>query len=218
MSVRGGVDGLVVKIEPESFAIPPQSGECDRVESIETKCEFVALVGGVVLAQPLVEGTHQAPDFGRFGIDVDRPPEAPFGVLELLAAQGLPGKDQVGQMSPRECPSEEAVNDPIGAASGRPINSYFCHVRNPQVESDRRYTGLHLPRQSEAYCVHMNRSARSRNVLDKGPRPSGLRHLDAANDPIAADRTITNSVTILDRSDVTVRPSIDHSGRSFGGG
>ena len=86
--------------------------------SIDLERQFVALVGRVMLAQPLVEDTHQAPGFGRFGIDVECPAEVPLGVVELLAVQGLPGKDQVGRIVPGKCPSEEAFSDRIGAASG----------------------------------------------------------------------------------------------------
>jgi hypothetical protein len=130
VSVKGRVDGLVLKIEPEALTIPPQAVTRGQFMSIDLECEFVALVGGVVLTQPLAENTHQAPDFGRLGIDVERPAEVPLGVLELLAIQGLHGKNQVGRISPGESPSEKAVNDRIGAASGGAINSYVCHGEN----------------------------------------------------------------------------------------
>jgi hypothetical protein len=118
VSVKGRVDGRVLKIEPEAIAIPPQASSRDRVVSIDVECNFVALVGSVVLPEALVEDTHQTLDFGRFRIDVARLAKVPLGVLELLVIQGLPGKDQVGRISPGERPSEEAVNDRIGAAFG----------------------------------------------------------------------------------------------------
>jgi hypothetical protein len=118
VSIKGRVDGLVLKIKPEAIAIPPQAGSRDRVVSIDLQCDFVALVRSVVLPQALVEDTHQTLDFARFRIDVARLAKVPLGVLELIVIQGLPGKDQVGRISPGQCPSEQAVNDRIGTASG----------------------------------------------------------------------------------------------------
>jgi hypothetical protein len=72
----------------------------------------------MVLAQPLVKDTHQAPGLGRFGIDVERPAQVPLGVVELQAVQGLPRKDQFAGIAPGKRPSEKAVSDSIGSASG----------------------------------------------------------------------------------------------------
>jgi hypothetical protein len=116
--VEGRVDGRTLEIKPESLAVPSQPRERDLVVPVDLQRQFVALVAGVVLAQPLVEETHQAPRFGRFGINFYRPAQMPFGILELPAAQCLPGEDQVGAIAPGKCPSEEAISDGICAASG----------------------------------------------------------------------------------------------------
>jgi hypothetical protein len=117
-SVRGWVDGRVLTIEPEALTVPSQASARNRIVSVDLECEFVALEGGVVFAKPFVKETHQAPDFGRFGFDVERPAEVPLRVFELLAVQGLAGKDQVGRILSGNCPSLEAANDSVGSASG----------------------------------------------------------------------------------------------------
>jgi hypothetical protein len=117
-SVRGGVDRRVLTIEPEALTVPSQASARNRIVSVDLECEFVALEGGVVFAKPFVKETHQAPDFGRFGFDVERPAEVPLRVFELLAVQSLAGKDQVGRILSAKCPSLETANDRVGSASG----------------------------------------------------------------------------------------------------
>ena len=118
MSAKGRVDGRTAEIRPEALTVPLQPSARDRVMKIDLQCQFVALVRSVMLAQPLVENTHQTPGFGRFDIDVNRPAQVPLGVVELPAVQGLSRQDQFGGIAPRKCPSEKAVSDSIGAVSG----------------------------------------------------------------------------------------------------
>jgi hypothetical protein len=127
---NGRVDRLALEIEPELFTVPSQTGACDRFVPIYLERELVALVSRVVLAQSLMENTHEAPDFGRLGVTVESPAEVPLGVLELLPVQGLPGKYQVGRSSPGEGFAEEPIDDRIGAPSGKTINSLVCHRGN----------------------------------------------------------------------------------------
>jgi hypothetical protein len=131
VSANGRVDRLALKIEPELFTVPSQTGARDRFVPIDLESEFVALVSRVVLAQSLMENTHEAADFGRLGVTVERPAEVPLGVFEPLAVQSLPGKDQVGRSSPGEGFAEEAIDDLIGALSDQTINSRVSHCGYP---------------------------------------------------------------------------------------
>ena len=70
------------------------------VKTINLKREFVASIGCVIFADPLMEDAHQALGLGRIGIGVQRPTQMTLGFFELPAVQGLPGKAQVQDFAP----------------------------------------------------------------------------------------------------------------------
>ena len=102
MLFKGRVDGLVVKIKPELSTVSPQASARDRVTSFDLECEFVALVGGVVFAEPLAEDTHQAPNFGRFGIGVGKPAHGRAAAavsINVIAIRPRPIRDKIDATS-----------------------------------------------------------------------------------------------------------------------
>jgi hypothetical protein len=100
------MDRFVPGVVPEPQTVAQQAIGRDGVLAVELEGQSIALIGGMMLAQPLVQDAQQSPDFGAIRRGVEGASEVALGFGEPPPVEGLPCEDQVGWFRPRRIPVE----------------------------------------------------------------------------------------------------------------